>query len=345
MSAKATLAAAFLFVLALSPRCYAVPSANGDDARQPLDGDGRVVNFERDIVPMFRTHCLECHGPENAKADFRIDDQETVFYYVEPENVEDSSLYVDYILSEDDDYLMPPRSHGGPLSPAEISLVKLWIEEGADWPDDVSVVPEAEGTLSTTTAPESIAASAGLIGRVWSFQGFLHPATVHFPIALLLIGGLFVALGWKWPSVGTQVPLACLLIGSASAIAATLMGWSFATEKGYGAWTKIDLDGEIFWHRWSAVIVTVLSTILAMIALLGLRSGSASLTRVWKVGLLVVAGMVGAVGHQGGELTYGHDFYPKAFRILLGQPDPESVAAEPSNEVAARFRNDGQPDA
>jgi hypothetical protein len=35
---------------------------------------------------------------------------------------------------------------------------------------------------------------------------------------------------------------------------------------------------------------------------------------------------VGAVGHQGGEMSYGKDFYPRAIRILLGQPEPEEVS-------------------
>jgi hypothetical protein len=46
--------------------------------------------------------------------------------------------------------------------------------------------------------------------------------------------------------------------------------------------------------------------------------------------------MVGAVGHQGGELSYGHDFYPKAFRILFGtsEDQPENAADVATAEVA-----------
>ncbi|MEM6779279.1 MAG: c-type cytochrome domain-containing protein [Planctomycetota bacterium] len=299
--------------------------AQDEGERQALDDEGNVVSFQRDIVPIFRANCLECHGADDAKADFRIDEADTVFSYVEPGDLENSYLYTDYLLSEDDDLLMPPRSHGGPLQPAEIALVRLWIEEGASWPEDALVAIDESPDTEASIVESSATAPAGLVGRVWSFQGFLHPATVHFPIALLLIGGLFVALGWKWPVLGEQIPLACLLIGSASAIVATLMGWSFATQQGYGSWTKLDLDGVIFWHRWSAVIVTFVSTALAMIAIVNLRSKRQGLTRIWKIGLLAVAAMVGAVGHQGGELTYGRDFYPKAFRILFDQPEAEDV--------------------
>ena len=302
-------------------------------SRTPLDNEGRVVNFQRDIAPIFRQHCLECHGPDDAKNDFRVDDPELMLDYVEAEDAESSSLFTDYLTTDDDDMLMPPRSHGGPLGPAELALVRLWINEGADWPDD-AMVDESSKTLPRVES-NSIE-DMTLIDRVWSFQGFLHPATVHFPIALLLIGGLFVVLGVKWPAIGTQIPLACLLIGAASSIVATMMGWSFSVEKGYGSWSRFDFNAEIFWHRWSAVAVTVLSTIFAIVALVSLRNSthtvaSSRLTSTWKVGLLLVAALVGAVGHQGGELTYGKDFYPKAIRILLGTPK-DSAATDSTDE-------------
>jgi hypothetical protein len=299
-----------------------VNDAATTDKRMAVDAEGHVVDFQRDIAPIFRDHCLECHGPDEAKNDFRVDDAELVFDYVEAEDAMSSSLFTDYLTTEDDDMLMPPRSHGGPLSAAELALVRLWIDEGAAWPEGAML--DGSGAPLPEVSEMSIQ-NMSLAARAWSFQGFLHPATVHFPIALLLVGALFVVLGWKWPAVGTQIPLACLLIGAASAIAATMMGWSFSTEKGYGSWNRMDFDAVIFWHRWSAVIVTVAATLFALIALLSLRSNSTRLTTVWKIGLLLVAGLVGAVGHQGGELTYGKDFYPKAFRILLGQPEHEAA--------------------
>ncbi|MCG8652727.1 MAG: cytochrome C, partial [Pirellulales bacterium] len=148
-----------------------------------------------------------------------------------------------------------------------------------------------------------------------------------------LLGGGFVVLGWKWPSVGTQIPLACLLLGSLSAVAATLMGWSFAPERGYGTtWNPLDWSSEADVHRWSGLIVTIASVVFALIALRALWKDDVSLTKVWKVGLLLLAGMVGAVGHQGGELNYGEQFYPKAFGILWGTDgDADEEAAEPTD--------------
>ncbi len=156
----------------------------------------------------------------------------------------------------------------------------------------------------------------------------------------MTVGALFVVLGWIWPSVGTQIPLACLLLGAVSAVVATLMGWAFAPEQGYGSgWNLLDWDREVDVHRWSGAIVSVASSVFAIIALLAIWKDSPSLTKTWKIGLLVCAGMVGAVGHQGGEMSYGADFYPKAWRILTGTSDQPveaiEVEAEPPIEATA----------
>lgn len=289
-----------------------------------LDVDGRLVRFDRDIAPILREKCLECHGPEDAKNDFRVDDVDSLMMYVEANDVSASSLYTDYLISDDEDMQMPPSSTGGPLSTSELALIKTWIEEGANWPEGFALVAASEEPVKIQVAVEP---QAGLIGRVWAFQGYLHPAAVHFPIALLSIGGLFVLLGLKWPAIGTQVPLACLWIGAPAALGTTLMGWSFAVEQGYGGWLSFDTTKEVFWHRWSGVIITLLAITTATIALVAVRSGRENLTKVWKTGLLVCAMLVGLVGHQGGELTYGETFYQRAFDRLF---PPDVVVVDQS---------------
>jgi uncharacterized membrane protein len=311
----------------------------------PLDEDGRLVRFDRDVAPILRQYCLECHGPEEAKNDFRVDDVDSLMQYVESEDLESSTMYIDYLVTDDEDMLMPPTTHGGPLSAAELALIRVWIEEGADWPEDFELVAEsAAADAGPPIEPPEVPKTLG--ERVWAFQGFLHPATVHFPIAFFLLGALFVVLGWKWPSVGTQVPLACLLLGALSAIGSTLMGWSFAPEQGYGSgWDPLNWGREVDVHRWSGAIVTVLSVFVALVALVALWKDSDKLTSYWKVGLLVLAGMVGAVGHQGGEMSYGADFYPKAFRILLGTTEEEEGdAAGGTPSLSESSDAEGSPD-
>lgn len=290
---------------------------------------GAVVDFQRDIIPILSARCVKCHGDDNAKNDFRVDDRDSVLAYIEAGDVEASSLWTDYLRGDDPDLLMPPADHGGPLSATELALVNVWISEGAHWSGTATfktAEPEAAKTILTVpTKPLSIAA------RIWAFQGYLHPATVHFPIALLLVGGLFVVIGVRYPTLGENMAVVCLLLGTVSAIAATVMGWSFAARQGYGSWDRIDLDSEIFWHRWSGVIVTVIAVFVSLFAIAWLRGGGRRSAQTWKIGLVLIAALIGAVGHQGGELTYGKTFYQEAFELLLGtetgDSDPVSFTA------------------
>ncbi len=214
------------------------PAVNVD---QPLDESGNLVRFDRDIAPILRSRCLECHGPEDAKEDFRVDDPEVLMQYIEPGDFESSTLYTDYLTAEDVDGRMPPHEKSGPLSPGELALIRVWIDEGAVWPDGFEMTQASIEAAATPAVPPKTFGQ-----RLFRAAGYLHPATIHFPIALFSLGALFVVVGFKWPALGTQIPLACLLIGTASAIAAATMGWSLAPTKGYDAgWEFLNFDREV----------------------------------------------------------------------------------------------------
>ncbi len=285
-----------------------------------LDESGKLVRFERDIAPILRTRCLECHGPEDAKEDFRVDDPDTFLEFVEAGDVESSTLYTDYLTTDDEDLLMPPKAKKGPLSAAELALIHVWIEEGANWPEGFQL-------SNAESAPKPPPAETlNIAERSWRAIGYLHPATIHFPIALFLLGAVFTVVGWKWPAVGTQIPLTCLLIGTSIAIAATAMGWSLAPTKGYGEVGEfLSFERDVDAHRWSGLIVTLVACLSSIMAIMAYWKDSIRLHKLWRIGLLICGITVGLVGHQGGEMTYGRDFYPEMLRVLLGQPDIQTV--------------------
>ena len=100
-------------------------------------------DFERDVRPIFATHCLECHGPKKQKSGYRLDAKSVALTGGEgsapnilPGRGAASPL-VKFISGEVADLKMPPE--GDPLSPAEIATIKAWIDAGAIWPDSASV--------------------------------------------------------------------------------------------------------------------------------------------------------------------------------------------------------------
>ena len=131
-------------------------SLAGGLAPARLSAQESKVDFATQIKPIFEKHCLRCHGPDDQDGDFRIDDREAVFNYVEPFDASFSDLH-EYITSDDESDMMPPPDDGGPLPSDEIQLVTRWINQGADWPEDVklvlnkAVVQQAQQALFPTT--------------------------------------------------------------------------------------------------------------------------------------------------------------------------------------------------
>ncbi len=295
---------------------------SGELANAAQEGEV-LVDFEKDIKPIFENHCMSCHGSE--------DPQETELYanymmldFIEPEDADSSELY-EY-LTTDGDEIMPPTSAKNPLTSAQLALVRIWINNGAPWDDSIELsdpnVAVEEG--DEVEAVEEVAQEKSMPERLWAFQGYFHPAAVHFPVALLSVAALFVVLHWIFKSGFRDAAFYCLVIGAISAVAASAMGWSFASERGFGG-SVFDEGKTVFWHRWGGVGVSVLAIVVSILAIRAKRSEGSSQT-VWQVGTLVVAAVVGWVGHEGGEMTYPH-LYEDAFEIL-SPSDPEEVDAE-----------------
>jgi predicted membrane protein DUF2231/cytochrome c len=134
----------------------------------------------------------------------------------------------------------------------------------------------------------------GPLEAAWDLWGALHPATVHFPIALLVCSALFVLLRRKWPSISADVPYYCLVVGAASAACASVMGWSFAQFQGYA--TLLDPSSDVFLHRWSGVTVTVLALACAALAVKGRSVPDAPINKAWQMGVLVTAVLIALFG-------------------------------------------------
>lgn len=100
-----------------------------------------AINFDREIRPILSDSCFACHGPDEAarKSKLRLDVREEALKparsgerAIVPGNLQESELWA-RITTEDEDDLMPPPSTGKKLSPAQIDLLRRWIESGADW--------------------------------------------------------------------------------------------------------------------------------------------------------------------------------------------------------------------
>ena len=110
------------------------------------------IDFRRDVQPLLKQYCIDCHGPSQQMHGFRLDRRRDAMRggtisVIAPGNSSGSRLYQKLIGSQYGPQ-MPPT---GALSPEQIDIIKAWLDQGADWPDDVSgdVPPPAPDPKAT----------------------------------------------------------------------------------------------------------------------------------------------------------------------------------------------------
>lgn len=109
------------------------------------------VDFTRDIAPIFERTCLRCHGPERPRGGLRLDAREhalkTEGNIVPGQSARSALIY--YVARLVEDMEMPPAGKGDPLTPAEVSLLRGWIDQGANW---AAAAPSTRILFSVTPA-------------------------------------------------------------------------------------------------------------------------------------------------------------------------------------------------
>src|SRR4051812_48301112 len=112
------------------------------------------IDYTRDIEPIFKTYCYECHGPKKARARLRLNTPESIRRggesgaIVTPGKSGDS-LMVHRVLGLDGDDRMPLDAD--PLPPEAIARIRAWIDQGARMSDPGSIRAGA-----TAAAPEKV---------------------------------------------------------------------------------------------------------------------------------------------------------------------------------------------
>src|SRR5205823_4305158 len=92
------------------------------------------IEFNRDIRPILSENCYQCHGPDKnkRKADLRLDTKEGVLDTVVVGKPSESEM-IRRLTTPDKNERMPAPKSGKRLSDAQISVIKKWIEQGAEW--------------------------------------------------------------------------------------------------------------------------------------------------------------------------------------------------------------------
>ena len=95
-----------------------------------------AISFKRDIQPLITARCLACHNEKKSSGGLRFDAKPFALRspIIIKGNASASHLFQRITASDGEQ--MPPT--GERLSAPQITLIKTWIDNGAEWPDEES---------------------------------------------------------------------------------------------------------------------------------------------------------------------------------------------------------------
>jgi hypothetical protein len=101
------------------------------------------VDFIRDVQPLLRKHCFECHAAGNDEGGLNLGMKQRAFeggHHGPAFEVKNSagSRLIHLVAALDKTEVMPPD--GPRLTNAEVGLLRGWIDQGAVWPDGADVL-------------------------------------------------------------------------------------------------------------------------------------------------------------------------------------------------------------
>lgn len=111
-----------------------------------------AVDFVKEVQPILERNCVRCHtekatAVENGDTNYILDTAKAAIRgrYIIPGEGSKSKVYSSTIKEDDDDNLMPPadeikKGSSRRLSKEESEILKKWIDEGAKWPEGVTLI-------------------------------------------------------------------------------------------------------------------------------------------------------------------------------------------------------------
>lgn len=101
----------------------------------------KTVSFREDVYPILKKHCFACHAGEKASSEIRLDVWDEMLNRTRPGQA-DASPLVARVQTADAGKRMPPPGEGrAALRPAEIAILKSWIDEGVEWDEQLLPTP------------------------------------------------------------------------------------------------------------------------------------------------------------------------------------------------------------
>lgn len=116
------------------------------------------ISYSREILPILSDKCFFCHGPdkEHREEDLRLDIRAEAIkaFAWDPEKPSKSEALI-RIFSNDEDEVMPPPDSHRSLTEKQKSLIKTWVEQGAEYETHWAFVAPPKETKIPETKDKS----------------------------------------------------------------------------------------------------------------------------------------------------------------------------------------------
>ena len=106
------------------------------------------IDYGTEIKPLLAQKCFACHGALRRRARLRLDAAPLIRkggksgLVVVPGDAA-ASLLIQRVTASDPEERMPPEGEGEPLTSLQVKLLRAWIDQGAETPEE-SALPDAK---------------------------------------------------------------------------------------------------------------------------------------------------------------------------------------------------------
>ena len=114
----------------------------------------KKIDFAKDVQPILEFNCVSCHRADHHDGGLNLETRDQTFKGGEngpaivPFKSSESPVYKLTALPPDHDDLMPPKKKGGPLPKEDIQTLKDWIDQGAAWPQAITLTPRKKEEIA-----------------------------------------------------------------------------------------------------------------------------------------------------------------------------------------------------
>lgn len=203
------------------------------------------------------------------------------------------------------------------------------MRTGRRYPPNPMMTEMTADLVNLSGQVPAVIGEAGVVDAWLDLLGRLHPLMVHFPLALVIVAAI-VELWRAMRRHDGPSPFAVTSVWFAAVggVGAACSGWANAAFGGES--TSVDL----FLHRWGGVGVAILLVALAITGTTASRAGHTAWSGLWRMGLVLCAGIVAAVGHFGGNLVHGEGYVTRALWTALRVSQGTAAPAPKTEPVA-----------